>query len=140
MFTKLRKERDYHRMHHRRVVQEKNRLITDLKRMKDHYACFEPTLRQLKCKYELAMKEKMLTKLEKDRAVSQVQGLKSTLKTIEDSRSSGTILPGMDYVSYIGQWLNYLKFIFLILPTGPLYTKARGKVILIIFDFSMFYS
>lgn len=93
MFTKLRKERDYHRMHHRRVVQEKNRLITDLKRMKDHYACYEPTLRQLKCKYEVAMKEKMLTKLEKDRAVSQVQGLKSTLKTIEDSRSSGTILP-----------------------------------------------
>lgn len=91
---KLRKERDYHRMHHRRVVQEKNRLIMDLKRMKEHYASYEPTLRQLKNKYEMAMKEKMLTKLEKDRAIGQVQGLKSTLKTIEDSRSTGALLPG----------------------------------------------
>ena len=33
-YVKLRKERDYHRMHHRRVVQEKNKLITDIKRLK----------------------------------------------------------------------------------------------------------
>ena len=33
-YVKLRKERDYHRMHHWRVVQEKNRLITDIKRLK----------------------------------------------------------------------------------------------------------
>lgn len=31
-YVKLRKERDYHRMHHKRVVQEKNKLITDIKR------------------------------------------------------------------------------------------------------------
>lgn len=31
-YVKLRKERDYHRMHHKRVVQEKNKLINDLKR------------------------------------------------------------------------------------------------------------
>ena len=30
-WDKLRKERDFHRMHHRRVVQEKQRLVTDLK-------------------------------------------------------------------------------------------------------------
>ncbi len=29
---KMRKERDYHRMHHKRVVQEKNKLIGDIKR------------------------------------------------------------------------------------------------------------
>ncbi|KAH0621707.1 hypothetical protein JD844_023295 [Phrynosoma platyrhinos] len=29
---KLQKERDFHRMHHKRVVQEKNRLINDIKR------------------------------------------------------------------------------------------------------------
>lgn len=33
-YIKLRKERDYHRMHHKRVVQEKNKLITDIKRLK----------------------------------------------------------------------------------------------------------
>ena len=29
---KLRKERDFHRMHHKRVVQEKDKLIGDIKR------------------------------------------------------------------------------------------------------------
>jgi len=36
MWDKLRKERDHHRMHHRRVVQEKDKLITDLRRLKNH--------------------------------------------------------------------------------------------------------
>jgi WD40 repeat protein len=100
-YVRLRKERDYHRMHHKRVVQEKNRLITDLRRMRDHYACYEPTLRTLKHKYETAMKEKMLTKLERDRIVNEVQGLKSVLKTIEQTRASSgtngsaTVLPGV---------------------------------------------
>jgi hypothetical protein len=30
----FRKERDLHRMHHKRVAQEKNRLITDIRRLK----------------------------------------------------------------------------------------------------------
>ncbi|KAL3836745.1 hypothetical protein ACJMK2_022162 [Sinanodonta woodiana] len=82
-YVKLRKERDYHRMHHKRVVQEKNKLITDIKRLKRHYAQYEPTLQQLKKKYEVAMKEKMLSKLERDRAMGQVTGLQSTLKSME---------------------------------------------------------
>ena len=52
-------------------------------RLKRHYAQYEPTLQQLKKKYEVAMKEKMLSKLEKDRAVGQVSGLQSTLKSME---------------------------------------------------------
>jgi len=31
-YVKMKKERDYHRMHHRQTLQEKNRLITDIKR------------------------------------------------------------------------------------------------------------
>lgn len=53
-----------------------------------HYASYEPTLRQLKTKYETAMKEKMLSKLEKDRALGQVTGLQNTLKNIEALRVS----------------------------------------------------
>ena len=34
------------------------------------------------------MKEKMLTKLERDRAVGQVQGLKNTLKTVDHRGAS----------------------------------------------------
>lgn len=83
VYVKLRKERDYHRMHHKRVVQEKNKLITDIKRLKRHYGQYEPTLQQLKKKYEVAMKEKMLSKLERDRAMGQVTGLQSTLKSME---------------------------------------------------------
>lgn len=75
---KLRKERDFHRMHHKRVVQEKDKLITDIKRLKQHYESYEPTLKALRHKYEAAMKEKMLTKLERDRAVAQIEGLQST--------------------------------------------------------------
>ena len=57
-------------------------------RLKHHYSAYEPTLRQLKQKYETAMKEKMLTKLERDRAVGQVVGLQSTLKNMENFRGT----------------------------------------------------
>ncbi|XP_072020813.1 sperm-associated antigen 16 protein-like [Amphiura filiformis] len=89
-YVKLRKERDFHRMHHKRVVQEKNKLIEDIKRLKTHYASYEPTLTQLKQKYELAMKEKMLNKLERDRAVNQVAGLQATLHNLKSGVSDGT--------------------------------------------------
>ena len=37
-WDKFRKESDFHRMHHKRVAQEKNRLISDLQRLKKHYS------------------------------------------------------------------------------------------------------
>ncbi|CAG2192150.1 Sperm-associated antigen 16 protein,Flagellar WD repeat-containing protein Pf20 [Mytilus edulis] len=91
-YVKIRKERDYHRMHHKRVVQEKNKLINDIKRLKRHYQQYEPTLQQLKKKYEVAMKEKMLSKLEKDRAVGQVSGLQNTLKSMESFKGGSAKL------------------------------------------------
>jgi hypothetical protein len=33
-WDKFRKERDFHRMHHKRVAQEKNKLVGDIKRLK----------------------------------------------------------------------------------------------------------
>ncbi|EOA99671.1 Sperm-associated antigen 16 protein, partial [Anas platyrhynchos] len=71
-FLKMQKERDFHRMHHKRVVQEKNRLICDIKRLKAHYASYEPVLKQLTEKYQNTLRQKMLTSLERDRAVGQV--------------------------------------------------------------------
>jgi hypothetical protein len=38
-WDKFRKERDFHRMHHKRVAQEKNRLISDIKRLKVTRGC-----------------------------------------------------------------------------------------------------
>ncbi|XP_042192511.1 sperm-associated antigen 16 protein isoform X2 [Callorhinchus milii] len=82
ILIKLRKERDFHRMHHKRVAQEKNKLINDIKRLKKHYASYEPTLSELTNKYHNALKQKMLTSLEKDRAVGQLSGLQATLRTM----------------------------------------------------------
>ncbi|KAJ3378778.1 Sperm-associated antigen 16 protein [Lobulomyces angularis] len=77
-YDKLRKERDFHRMHHKRVVQEKNKLIQDIRRLKTHYENYEPTLKILQHKYEISMKEKMLTKLERDRLASKIVGLENS--------------------------------------------------------------
>ena len=81
------KERDFHRMHHRRVVQEKNTLIDNLTKLRKHYDSYEPALQHLKKKYEVAMREKMLSKLERDRALGQVSGLQATLKSVNNIRS-----------------------------------------------------
>eukprot|EP00842_Homolaphlyctis_polyrhiza_P000086 jgi/Hompol1/1078/HPOL_001374-RA len=92
-YDKLRKERDFHRMHHKRVVQEKNKLIGDIKRLKKHYENYEPTLKQLQHKYEIAMKEKMLTKLERDRLASKVAAMESSIRGMDRSikDSSGSL-------------------------------------------------
>jgi WD40 repeat protein len=82
-WDKLRKERDFHRMHHRRVVQEKNKLIIDLKRLKRHYEQYEPTLTELRHKYEVAMKEKMLMRLERDRHSSKADSLQKQLTQVQ---------------------------------------------------------
>lgn len=76
-WDKFRKERDFHRMHHKRVGQEKNKLLTDIKRLRKHYSQYEPTITELKRKYELAMKEKMLVRLERDRLLARVEAFES---------------------------------------------------------------
>jgi hypothetical protein len=82
-WDKFRKERDFHRMHHRRVVQEKNMLIRDMKRLKKHYSSFEPALKAMRAKYETAMKDKMLMKLEKDRLLNKITTLEETVRSLE---------------------------------------------------------
>ena len=74
-WDKFRKERDFHRMHHKRVVQEKNKLIDDLKRLRDHLRSYEPTIDELKRRHEVAMKEKMMIRLERDRLKARVKVL-----------------------------------------------------------------
>ena len=81
----LRKERDTHRMHHKRVVIEKNKLTQDIKRLKNHYASYEPTMRELNRKYELCMKEKMMMRLDRDKLKVKCTGLESQIKAIEDA-------------------------------------------------------
>jgi len=85
-WDKFRKERDFHKMHHKRVVQEKNKVIADLKRIKNHYADFEPALAAMRKKYEAAMKEKMMMKLERDRLKAKVTALETQVMQLESIR------------------------------------------------------
>ena len=71
-------------MHHKRVVQEKNKLITDLKRLKKHITQYEPTLQQLERKYQLAMKEKA-----RAAPTSLSLSLSAALTTPADAHSAG---------------------------------------------------
>ncbi|XP_035310713.1 sperm-associated antigen 16 protein isoform X1 [Cricetulus griseus] len=91
---KTRKERDFHRMHHKRILQEKNKLIADLKGLKLHYASFEPTIRVLHEKHHALVKEKMLTSLERDRAVGKISGLQATLKNIDIGHIQVPVIKG----------------------------------------------
>lgn len=81
--VKLRKQRDFHRMHHRRVVQEKNKLITENKRLKSQYVQYEPTLQLYQMKYEKVLKEKMLVKIELERSREQCISLVNKIKNFD---------------------------------------------------------
>ncbi|ERE86008.1 sperm-associated antigen 16 protein [Cricetulus griseus] len=96
---KTRKERDFHRMHHKRILQEKNKLIADLKGLKLHYASFEPTIRVLHEKHHALVKEKMLTSLERDRAVGKISGLQATLKNIDIGHIQVPVIKGLEDVT-----------------------------------------
>ena len=91
----MKKERDYHRQHHNRIAQEKNNLVTFVKRyrkenlfficflsllypirLKSHLSTFEPQLDELKSKYDGAMREKMVFKLERDKLQNELSTFK----------------------------------------------------------------
>lgn len=79
-FDKLVKQRNVHRMHHRRVVQEKELLIKDITRLKKHCESYEPGFAKLKQKYELMLKEKTLMRIDRDKLASKVALLKQQLE------------------------------------------------------------
>lgn len=81
-WDKFRRERDFHRMHHKRVVQEKNKLVDDIRRLRNHMRSYEPAIDELKRRHETAMKEKMLTKLERDRLRTRVKVLEQQVQAI----------------------------------------------------------
>jgi len=87
-WDKFRKERDFHRMHHKRVVQEKNKFITDLKRLRKHYSQYEPTIKELRHKYEVAMKEKMLMRLERDKLAGKVEAMEAAKPAVPEEAAS----------------------------------------------------
>mmetsp|Transcript_6523 Transcript_6523/g.12670 ORF Transcript_6523/g.12670 Transcript_6523/m.12670 type:complete len:261 (-) Transcript_6523:6-788(-) len=79
-WDKFRKERDFHRMNHRRVVQEKTKLVNDLRRLRGHLDTYEPTLQGLEEKYQVAMKEKAMARMKTDKMTVKVETLEKQLQ------------------------------------------------------------
>jgi WD40 repeat protein len=71
-WLQFKKERDTHRMHHRRLVTEKEALVADLARLKKHVDEYAPVLSTLQKKYEAAVKDRMLLKMEKTKLQQQL--------------------------------------------------------------------
>ena len=68
-FEKLRKDRDYNKLHYSRVQQEKEKILKELEKLKGLQLHQEQRFQEISCKYENCMKDKMLIKLEKDRLI-----------------------------------------------------------------------
>lgn len=89
-WERLRKERDYHRMHHRRVAQEKNEIYKKLKRLTKHSEEYEPVFNKMRQKYEKALKEKMLMRLDRDKIKVRLQSLEAQMDEEEATRVEET--------------------------------------------------
>ncbi|KAM6977642.1 sperm-associated antigen 16 protein [Aplochiton taeniatus] len=77
--AKLQKARDFHRLRHMRVVQEKNKVIEDIRKLKLQAGANEPILKQINDKYQAVLKQKMLVSLERDKVLGLAQSLQATL-------------------------------------------------------------
>lgn len=84
LWEHVKKERDLHRRNHSRVMQEKSQLSSDLKRLQTHAMSIEPTVSELRQKYEACQKEKMLLKLERDKLQARISGLEDQVKKLEE--------------------------------------------------------
>ncbi|KAJ3611696.1 hypothetical protein NHX12_021710 [Muraenolepis orangiensis] len=74
--TGLQKARDFHRMQHNRLLQEKNSLIEGMKKLKVQCGRYEPAVTQITERYQSALKQKMLVSLERDKALAQLHRLR----------------------------------------------------------------
>ena len=70
-------------MHHHRVQQEKKKLNKDIDKLKGVHKQYESKYQELSRKYEVAMKEKMLLKLERDRLQTKADALQKSIKDVD---------------------------------------------------------
>lgn len=69
--VKAQRARDFHRMQHKRVVQEKNMLIEKIKKAKDLCSNYEPGIKRLNEKHQALLRQTMMVTLEKDKVLGQ---------------------------------------------------------------------
>ena len=83
LWEHVKKERDLHRMNHNRVIQEKSKVSRDLKRLQSHAQTIEPTVAELRQKYESSQKDKMLLRLERDKLAARIKALEDNVRELE---------------------------------------------------------
>ncbi|KAF7661752.1 hypothetical protein LDENG_00253570 [Lucifuga dentata] len=65
---RVQRARDHHKMQHMRVVQEKNKLIQDMKKLKAQCDSYERALKGMNEKYQAAVRQTALLNLEREKA------------------------------------------------------------------------
>ncbi|EPY24259.1 hypothetical protein AGDE_12437 [Angomonas deanei] len=82
-WRQAKKERDFHKANHSRVVQEKNKLTKVLKQTDRNAADLTPTLEEMKRRCDGLLKQKTVLSLEKDKLAAQVEQLEKRLSEAE---------------------------------------------------------
>jgi chromosome segregation ATPase len=82
-WEKLRKERDFHKLHQDRVNGEKVMITGDIKNVKTHHEDLQERIEEMKKKHLATVKEKALLKLEKDKLQRKVHDIDEQIKDRE---------------------------------------------------------
>ncbi|KAL3317250.1 Sperm-associated antigen 16 protein [Cichlidogyrus casuarinus] len=82
--SKMREERDYFKIHHKRTLEENERLFRELNKLKTVSSSYQPVIKKLTDKYKTAMRQKMLNQLQRDRAIGECKGLQSTIDSLKN--------------------------------------------------------
>lgn len=75
--VRVQKARDFHRLQHKRVVQEKSRLIEEMRKLKVQCKSLEPAVKRMNEKYQAVLKQTTLVTLEGGKALGQAAQLNS---------------------------------------------------------------
>lgn len=68
---RVRRARDLRRMQHKRIVQERNRVVEEMRRLQVQCSGYEPAVRRMDEKYRAALKQTVLVSLQRDKAARQ---------------------------------------------------------------------
>lgn len=93
-WDQLKREKQHHRMHHKRVLGEKKALNDDINKLKNLHTIYEQKYQELSTKYEAAMKEKMLVKMDRDRLRTQKKVLDETINDLKKKFSKTNAAEG----------------------------------------------
>uniref|UniRef100_A0A3Q3NL10 Sperm associated antigen 16 n=1 Tax=Mastacembelus armatus TaxID=205130 RepID=A0A3Q3NL10_9TELE len=72
---RVQRARDFHRLQHKRVVQEKNRVIEDMRRLKVQCNSYEDEVKRMNEKYRAVLRQTTLVAMERDKALGQVNNI-----------------------------------------------------------------